>query len=65
MSQILTRYANKEVPLQYEGRRISFFLSQALFSSYDIDQGSRLLLKSISGTVDFSRTRRVLDIGCG
>lgn len=65
MSQVLTRYANKEIPLQYEGRRISFFLSQALFSSYDIDQGSRLLLKSISGTVDFSRTRRVLDIGCG
>ncbi len=65
MSQILTRYANKEVPLQYEGRRISFFLSQALFSSYDIDQGSRLLLKSISKGIDFGRTNSLLDIGCG
>jgi len=65
MSQTLTSYANKEVSLQYEGQRISFFLSQALFSSYDIDQGSRLLLKSISGSIDFSGTHRVLDIGCG
>ncbi len=44
---------------------VDLFLSQALFSSFEIDRGSRLLLQALEKTVDFSGITKVLDIGCG
>ncbi|GAB1432872.1 hypothetical protein MASR2M29_14970 [Spirochaetota bacterium] len=44
---------------------MTFNLSHALFSSYDIDQGSKLLLKAISDICDSAEIRSILDIGCG
>ncbi len=65
MDALISRYSNKEVPFRFAGTDLSFFLSQALFSSYEIDKGSRLLLKTLSRQVDFGRIGTVLDIGCG
>jgi protein-L-isoaspartate O-methyltransferase len=56
---------NKTVAFRFNGRDLSFRLSHALFSSYDIDAGSRLLLKSLAQRVDFDAVRSALDVGCG
>jgi hypothetical protein len=40
-------------------------LSHALFSSFDVDQGTRLLLKAVARDPVLARSRRVLDEGCG
>ena len=65
MNPLLSRYSNKEVPFRFAGTDLSFFLSQALFSSYEIDKGSRLLLKTLIQNIDFDQIGSVLDIGCG
>ena len=61
----ISRFANKAVAFRFKGQALTFRLSHALFSSFDIDAGSRLLLKSIAGQVDFAVLRSALDIGCG
>jgi 16S rRNA G1207 methylase RsmC len=61
----LSRFVNKTVGLRFFGRDLSFQLSHALFSSFDIDAGTRLLLKSLAARIDFGSLRSVLDIGCG
>ena len=61
----LSRFVNKTVGLRYFGRDLSFRLSHALFSSFDIDAGTRLLLKSIAARIDFGSLRSALDVGCG
>ena len=40
-------------------------LSMGLFSSNDVDSGTRLLLKTLAKQVDLSRCRTIADIGCG
>jgi len=64
-SPSISRFVNKTVALRFKGRDLSFHLSHALFSSFDIDDGSRLLLKTIAQKVDLGALRSVLDIGCG
>ena len=61
----LSRFVNKIVGLRFFGRDLSFQLSHALFSSFDIDAGTRLLLKSLAARIDFGSLGSVLDIGCG
>jgi 16S rRNA (guanine1207-N2)-methyltransferase len=61
----VARFLHKSVPFRFHGRDLRFFLSQGLFSSFDIDEGTRLLLKSIEQRVDTESTRAVLDVGCG
>jgi SAM-dependent methyltransferase len=64
-SDSLLRFANKTVPFRFLGRDMAFRLSHALFSSYDIDDGTRLLLKSIAKHVDLDGVLNALDVGCG
>src|SRR6056297_1717368 len=65
MESLISHYSNKEVSLRCAEENLSFLLSQALFSSYDIDKGSRFLLKTAHRNIDFSSIQQVLDIGCG
>ncbi len=58
-------FTNKEVNFYFEGQNLHFKLSQSLFSSFDIDQGSKLLLKTIIKSLNLSKVKTVLDIGCG
>ncbi len=58
-------YVNKIVKFRFCGKDLSFSLSHALFSSYDIDEGTRLLLKGIAQLVDLESVGSCLDIGCG
>ncbi|MFO7850543.1 MAG: methyltransferase [Spirochaetia bacterium] len=64
-SSIVKRYSNKRVCFRFDGAELLFDLSLALFSSYDIDSGTKLLLKAMAQKVDFSSCRNLLDIGCG
>jgi hypothetical protein len=43
----IEKYVLKVVPLRFRGADLNFELSHALFSSFDIDAGSRLLLKLV------------------
>jgi predicted RNA methylase len=61
----ISRFVNKTVSLRFHGRALAFQLSHALFSSYDIDAGSRLLLKSLSMETELGTVHSALDIGCG
>ena len=59
------RFVNKTVDFRFRGEDFRFHLSHALFSSFDIDDGTRLLLKSIAQKVDLAALGSVLDVGCG
>jgi hypothetical protein len=61
----LDSYVNKTVPFKFNGVELRFDLSQALFSSFDIDVGTRLLLKAAARDPVLASSRRILDEGCG
>lgn len=56
---------NRTIEFAYRGVRLKFDLSHALFSSYDIDAGTRLLLREIAHEPGIVEAKRVLDAGCG
>ncbi len=56
---------NKTVPLRFAGADIKISLSHALFSSYDIDSGTRLLLKALATQAKLEEAKSLCDIGCG
>jgi SAM-dependent methyltransferase len=58
-------YVNKIIKFRFCGKDLDFSLSHALFSSFDIDEGTRLLLKGIAQHIDLESTGSCLDIGCG
>jgi len=68
---IFEAYATKKVAFRFRGIAFDFKLSHGLFSSADIDSGSRLLLKTISALMDEDLLSgavlpaSVLDAGCG
>ena len=62
---LIEKYSNKEVPFRFNGGNLSFFLSQSLFSSFSIDNGTKLLLKTIAKEIDFSEIKSIIDVGCG
>ncbi|MBN2737982.1 MAG: methyltransferase [Spirochaetales bacterium] len=64
-SELVPFYSNKIIPFRYDGADLNFFLSQALFSSFEIDPGSRLLLKTIAQNIKIDHYTTLLDIGCG
>jgi 16S rRNA (guanine1207-N2)-methyltransferase len=60
----LDPHYKKTVTLGHAGRRLELRVAQDLFSSHEVDVGTRLLLRTLSG--DEHRPRRlVLDLGCG
>lgn len=65
MNRLLEHYSNKEISFRYDGTEVSLFLSQALFSSFEIDRGSKLLLEFLAKDVDFTKVSTVFDLGCG
>jgi hypothetical protein len=61
----ISTYVNKTVNFKFSGAELRFDLSHALFSSFDIDQGTRLLLKAVARDPVLALSRRTLDEGCG
>jgi 16S rRNA (guanine1207-N2)-methyltransferase len=54
----------KTVTLDHGGRRLELRVAQELFSSHEVDVGTRLLLRTLAGP-EHARRRLVLDLGCG
>ncbi len=69
--QVIRAYGSKTVPLRFKGVDITLHLSHGLFSSYDVDTGTRLLLRVLSHYIDEHTSallplpRRMLDAGSG
>ena len=57
--------SDQDVTFNYHRRSLRFRVSQELFSSYQIDTGTRLLLKTVSELAVSNSVRKVLDLGCG
>lgn len=57
-------YFHKTVTFRTWKQSLRFRVSQGLFSSHDIDTGTRFLLRTIV-EADYDRPQRVLDLGCG
>ncbi len=66
----MKEYLHKTVAFRFEGHTLRLALSQSLFSSYDVDTGSRLLLASVVRELaahpeERGRLQSILDLGCG
>ncbi len=61
---ILETYFKKIIHFKHEGIDFEFMVSQSLFSSYDIDNGTARLLRCLK-TEEIERHQKVLDLGCG
>ncbi len=61
----LDLFINKRVKFRFFRQELQFDLSQSLFSSFDVDRGTRLLLKTIAKQVPPAEIGSVLDVGCG
>ena len=57
-------YYKKTLSFRYARQTLRFRVSQDLFSSFDVDVGTRRLLRTLLH-VDAAACRRVLDLGCG
>lgn len=58
-------YINKQVELNYNKNNLKFNLSQALFSSFSIDAGTSMLLKTVVKETNLDEITSLYDIGCG
>lgn len=61
---IFDAYYKKDVSNNYRGKNLKFHVSQSLFSSQNIDSGTRHLLNTLAGE-KVDRYHKVLDLGCG
>ncbi len=57
-------YFRKTVTFRAWKRSLRFKISQALFSSHDIDSGTKFLLRTII-EAQYEKPKKILDIGCG
>ena len=57
-------YFKKIIPFNFRKQSLRFRTSQELFSSHDIDLGTRFLLRTVL-EAGYPRPQRILDAGCG
>jgi 16S rRNA G1207 methylase RsmC len=55
-------YFKKEINYLYEGKKFSFDVGETLFSTFAIDHGTDILLRSLP---IFPNPQKILDLGCG
>jgi 16S rRNA G1207 methylase RsmC len=54
-------YFKKEIEYEFRGEHLKFDVAHTLFSTYDIDHGTELFLK----TIEIGNAKTILDMGCG
>ncbi|MDD5338824.1 MAG: methyltransferase [Dehalococcoidales bacterium] len=64
MPQNTDAYYHKTIAFNFWKRSLRFHTSQQLFSAYDIDAGTRFLLRTIMEAA-YPPPQRILDAGCG
>ena len=58
---MMDNYFKKEIRYSYNGTTFKFDVGNTLFSTFDLDHGTDILLRSI----DFKTPKTILDLGCG
>lgn len=58
------QYFKKVLSFKHQDKTVQFRVAQELFSSHDIDGGSRFLLRTLAQR-PLKAVKRVLDVGCG
>jgi 16S rRNA (guanine1207-N2)-methyltransferase len=58
------QYFKKVLSFKYQDKTVQFRVAQELFSSHDVDGGSRFLLRTLNQR-PLEAVKRVLDVGCG
>lgn len=54
-------YFKKEIVYPFAGQKFTFVIGNTLFSTFDIDHGTDILIRAITS----NNPKRILDIGCG
>lgn len=54
-------YFRKRISFAHKGERFEFDIAHTLFSGFEVDQGTQLLLRSL----EVGSPRQILDLGCG
>lgn len=54
-------YFKKQIVYPFEGRKFVFDVAETLFSSFDLDHGTDILIRNITVT----NPKSILDLGCG
>jgi len=54
-------YFKKEISYSFEGEEYKFDVANTLFSTFDLDHGTDILIRAIT----FKKVKSILDIGCG
>ena len=54
-------YFKKEISYSFEGKEFKFDVANTLFSTFDLDHGTDILIRAIT----FKKTKSILDLGCG
>ncbi len=62
---MINSFVSKCVDYKFNGAKLKFDLSYALFSSFDIDKGSHFLLKTVARQDVIKNGFSVFDLGCG
>jgi 16S rRNA G1207 methylase RsmC len=62
---VIVAHRKKTVEHAQNKARLSFDVAADLFSSFEVDLGSRLLLRSLAKGGWLGRSGRILDVGCG
>jgi 16S rRNA (guanine1207-N2)-methyltransferase len=57
-------FYHKTVPFRFWKQNLQFRTSQQLFSAYDIDSGTKFLLRTIV-EANYPSLKNILDVGCG
>ncbi|RRR71558.1 MAG: methyltransferase domain-containing protein [Candidatus Viridilinea halotolerans] len=55
-------YFKKDLPYSHRGQQFTFAVGHTLFSSFQVDEGSDLLLRTLEPA---TIPERILDLGCG
>jgi 16S rRNA (guanine1207-N2)-methyltransferase len=55
-------YFKKEINYKFEGKNFIFEVGETLFSTFNIDHGTDILIRSLPV---FSNPQKILDLGCG
>ncbi|MCA9955026.1 MAG: methyltransferase [Ardenticatenaceae bacterium] len=61
---MIDAYFKKTLTFKHADKTLRFRVSQELFSSYEVDAGTRFLLRTLD-QLPLADMRRVLDVGCG
>ena len=54
-------YFKKEITYPFQGRKFKFDVANTLFSTFEMDHGTDVLIR----TIEVNNPKTILDLGCG